>query len=70
MLFDNAMVEIACPRCGYVQDVQLLDARLERRIFCPACKWAIQIVDDSASLHTSLERADQALKDLQKKLGG
>ena len=68
--FESAFIELVCPRCGYVQDVQLLDARLERRMFCPGCKSTIQLVDGEASTHTALEQADQALKDLVGNLGG
>ena len=59
--FESAFVQFACPRCEYVQDVQLLDARLERRIFCPGCKSIIQLVDQDASTHTALEQADHTV---------
>jgi uncharacterized Zn finger protein (UPF0148 family) len=68
--FESGFVELICPRCGYTQDVQLLDVRLERQIFCPGCKSTIQVVDEGASTHTALEQADQAMRDLVNKLGG
>lgn len=61
---ESAFIEVVCPRCGYVQDVQLLDVRLDRQVFCPGCKSVIKLVDADASTHTALEQAEDALRDL------
>jgi rubredoxin len=70
---EDLFVAVACPRCGYVRDVELLDVHLQRRIFCPGCKSAIQLVDKDASMHTAREQADEAINNMLKsvrRLGG
>ncbi len=60
---ETFFLETPCPRWGYVQEVELLDLRLHRRIFCPACKSSIQLIDADAR-HTALERVDQAMRQM------
>lgn len=70
---DSVFIDLDCSRCGYVQDVQLIDVRLQRLIFCPACKSQIQLVDVDASMHTSaeqIERSMNALLNAFSQLGG
>ena len=57
-------IDLCCPRCGYIQDVQLIDVRLQRLIFCPACKSRIQLVDVDASIHAGAEQIEQSMRDL------
>jgi phage FluMu protein Com len=68
VLLDDAFVDISCPRCGYIRDVEFLDVRLERRIFCPACKAVIELKDGGASVDASFESVDRAMGDLMKTL--
>jgi len=51
-------------------DVQLADVRLQRRVYCPACKVAIQLVDQHASVSTGLDQVESAMNDLIRKFGG
>ena len=66
---DGTFINLDCPRCGYVQDVQLIDVRLQRVIFCPACKSRIQLVDVDASTHAAVEGIEQSMKNLLKSFG-
>lgn len=61
---DGVFIDLECPRCGCVQDVQLIDVRLQRLIFCPACKSQIQLVDGGASIHAAAEQVERSMKDL------
>lgn len=70
MEIDGTFVEIRCPRCGYVLEVQLADVREQRRVFCPACKIAVQLVDRDASMSTALDEIEDAVNDVMRKLGG
>lgn len=61
---DRASVPVPCPHCEYPLTVELLDVRLQRRVFCPCCKAPIQLVDDRASMDAASEQIDAALRSL------
>jgi hypothetical protein len=63
--FESILVPVECPRCGYAVDVQVIDVRLEGRIFCPNCKIPIQLVDKSASVHGAGEDFEAAMSRLK-----
>jgi rubredoxin len=63
--FESLLVSVECPRCGYALDVQLIDLRLEARIFCPNCKIEIQLMDESASVHGAGEDIEAAMSRLK-----
>lgn len=63
-------VDAECPRCRYEMNIELLDVRLERRVFCPACKVAIELRDDGASAHAAVASVDRALDELQRAIRG
>jgi hypothetical protein len=69
-MFDLNMVwvEVECPNCGYSVDVQLVDAKSERTIYCHNCKINLELKDSEASVHSGLDSIDQALKDLERTL--
>jgi len=62
--FNYIWVDIECPKCNYQDEVQLIDAKSEKSIFCNNCKSIIQLQDSEASVHTSVESINNALKDL------
>ena len=64
-LFDGLFVTLACPKCSYEIDVELLSVRLEATTFCPCCKVTVQLVDADASVHGTQEKIESALKDLE-----
>jgi len=59
-------VDINCPKCGYQELVQLIDVKSEKRIFCHNCKINILLTDGEASVHTSINSTNSALKELEK----
>lgn len=62
--FNYIWVDIECPKCNYQDEVQLIDAKSEKSIFCNNCKSIIQLQDSEASVHTGVESINNALKDL------
>ena len=42
---DDLWIEITCPRCSYPTEIEIIDALLKSRIFCPNCKTEIQLRD-------------------------
>lgn len=56
-LFDGLFLTLACPKCSYEMDEELLSVRLEATAFCPCCKVTIRLFD-----------ADQAVPNLQRRL--
>jgi hypothetical protein len=63
---DNLSFDVECPKCGYPFEIEILDARLESRIFCPNCKSGIQLKDKDCSAHDAQEQIHTAMKDLTK----
>lgn len=67
-LFDGLFVTLACPKCNYEMDVELLSVRLEETTFCPCCKVTIQLVDSDESVHGTQKKMESALKDFESQL--
>jgi transcription initiation factor IIE alpha subunit len=67
MFFDleQMWIDINCPNCKYSFDVQMIDAKLQSTVICNNCKANIQLVDQTASIHTSIKSINQSLKDLE-----
>jgi uncharacterized Zn finger protein (UPF0148 family) len=61
---DRTFVTVACPRCAYPLDVQLLDVRIQARVFCPNCKVEVRLADDGASTEVATRKIDAALEQL------
>jgi hypothetical protein len=58
-------VEINCPRCGYIDEIQLIDAKTEKTIFCHNCKVNIKLSDNEASVHSGINNINSALNELE-----
>lgn len=69
-MFDLNMVwvEIECPNCKYQDEVQLVDAKTERTIFCHNCKINIELKDGDASVHSGIESINEAMKEFERAL--
>lgn len=65
---DEIWIDIYCPKCNYQFEIQMIDARLESKVYCHNCKCTIQLKDNEASVHTSTKDINQALNDLDKTL--
>lgn len=63
---DEVWVDIYCPKCKYKFEIQMIDARLESKVYCHNCKCIIQLKDSDASVHTSTRDINEALNDLEK----
>jgi len=62
--FNYIWIDIECPKCKYQDEVQLIDAKSEKSIFCNNCKSIIHLQDSEASVHTGIESINNALKEL------
>jgi uncharacterized Zn finger protein len=62
--FNFIWIDIECPKCDYKDEVQLIDVKAEKTIFCNNCKSFIQLIDKEASVHSGVENINRALKDL------
>lgn len=66
--FNNLWVGIECPKCGYQDDVMLIDVKTEKTIFCHNCKVTIKLIDENASVHTGITKMGNSLKELENTL--
>ena len=58
-------VEMACPKCGYCDAIQLVDAKTEKTIFCNNCKITIALSDKEASVHSNINSINNAFNELE-----
>ena len=67
--FDEIWIDIKCPKCNYSFEIQMIDARLEKVVYCSNCKCSIHLKDsNNASVHTSTRDINNAFKELDKTL--
>lgn len=63
--FNYIWIDIECPKCKYQDEIQLIDSKTEKSIFCNNCKSIIQLHDSDGSVHTGVESINNAVKDLE-----
>ena len=63
--FNKIWIDIECPKCGYPDKIQLIDAKTEKIIFCHNCKINIKLSDNKASVHTGIDSMNNALEKLE-----
>ncbi len=56
-------VDIECPKCGYQDEIQLLDAKTERTVFCHNCKINIKLTDGEASVNNMIDSINSAFNE-------
>lgn len=39
---DDICIDIYCPKCKHQFEIQIIDARLESKVYCHNCKYTIQ----------------------------
>lgn len=66
--FNNIWVDFECPKCGYQDEIQLIDAKTGKMIFCHNCKISIKLSDNEATVHTGIDSMTNALKELERTL--
>lgn len=57
-------VDFECQNCGYQDFFQLVDAKTEKTIFCHNCKATIQLIDNEASVHQSINQINNSIKEI------
>lgn len=57
-------LDIECPKCGYLEYIQLVDAKTEKTVFCHNCKVSIQLLDNEASVSQGIEGITKAINDI------
>lgn len=63
--FNIVWIDFECTKCGYTIDVQLVDVKSEKTVYCHNCKIQIQLVDDEASTHVGIDNMQNALNKLE-----
>jgi hypothetical protein len=58
-------VGVECPKCKYIGEIQLVDVKSEKQVFCHNCKINIQLQDDQASVHNGVEIINKAFKNIE-----
>lgn len=66
-MFDlsKSWIEYPCEKCGYKTDLQLIDAKSEKVIFCHNCKVSIQLIDSEGSVHNGIKKVSKDLENLK-----
>jgi hypothetical protein len=49
MDLDRTLIDVACPRCGYAIEIQLLDATVQAYRWCPCCRVQLHLVEDGSA---------------------
>jgi transcription elongation factor Elf1 len=57
-------IDFECPECNYQDQIQLIDIKCEKTIYCNNCKISIQLEDNDASTHEGIETINKAFDDL------
>jgi ribosomal protein S27E len=57
---EGSFIDVPCPGCGYVIDVQLVDVRTSAFHSCPCCRAQIHLVDDG-SANAGMNRVEEAI---------
>lgn len=65
MDINNIWIDLECPICNYIDEVQLIDVKLERIFFCHNCKTEIILQDDESSVHNAVNNINKALNNLE-----
>ncbi|MBI5539674.1 MAG: hypothetical protein HY951_06415 [Bacteroidia bacterium] len=58
-------ISINCPKCSYEFDIQLIDAKSEKNVYCHNCKLTIRLQDSEASVHTGIDSVNNAMKEVE-----
>lgn len=59
-------VHAPCPNCGFLLQVQLVDAHVQAYRRCPCCRLQIRFVEPDGSVSGSMSTVDAAMNQLQR----
>ncbi len=63
---DKIIIDIACPKCKFINRVTLGDVSVQRRIICRGCKVGIKLVDKKASATKAKKSIKKSMDNLKK----
>jgi hypothetical protein len=61
-------LDIECPRCHYGIQIQMIDVKCEKTIFCHNCKITIELSDNEGSVHSGIDKISSSLNELENTL--
>ncbi len=64
----HQVVDVRCPRCAYLVEVQILDVRTQVYRWCPCCRVLIHLVEPDGSISVSIDAAESAMHSLEETL--
>ena len=70
MDIDKASFDIECPRCKFLAEVRLRDARLRDVLICRGCKSNIQLDDNMNECRKARRQIQEAIDKLGQALKG
>ncbi len=59
-------ITIECPNCSYQDEIQLIDVKTKKTVFCHNCKIKINLLDGDASVHTGVNNINEAFDKINK----
>ncbi len=65
---NRTWISIECSNCSYADEIQLIDVKTEKVIFCHNCKTSIKLIDSEASVHSGIESINTALSEIENAL--
>ncbi len=65
---DTAWIDFNCPNCSYICEVQLIDAKTEKLVYCHNCKTQLQLRDKDSSVHAGIDEVHEALREFEKSI--
>jgi hypothetical protein len=62
--FNKTWIDFECSNCSYLDEIQLVDVKSEKEVFCHNCKSKIHLNDQDGSVHSGIENMNNAMKKL------
>lgn len=66
----QSMVDLPCPACGFVLEIELVDVVCQVSRWCPCCRRRIQLIEAGGEMSGALAGIDLAMGDLEATLRG
>jgi hypothetical protein len=65
---EGELIDVPCPRCGYVVEVELLDAVCQSYRWCPCCRVRVHFNEGRADVYGPLEDVESAMRELDEQI--